>query len=146
MEALLKVLAVFGLGALELWTAVPAGLALQLHPLVTAVVSAAGALSGVLVVVALGERVRARLLRWRGRSPEAAGGRLYRFWVRYGVAGLGLLAPLLTGAPLGAALGVALGAPTGRLLLWTGAGVAIWSALLTTAAALGLAGIEALME
>jgi hypothetical protein len=55
-----------------------------------------------------------------------------------------LLAPLLTGAPLGTALGMALGAPTGRLLLWMSLGIAAWSALLTVAGALGLAGIEAL--
>jgi hypothetical protein len=143
VDFLLKVLTVLGLGVVELWAAIPAGLALDLHPLLTGVVSAVGAILGVLIILVLGERVRGWLLRRRG-SEKGQHGRIYRIWVSYGVAGLGLLAPLLTGAPLGTALGMALGAPTGRLLLWMSVGIAAWSALLTAAAALGLAGIEAL--
>lgn len=44
----------------------------------------------------------------------------------------------------GGRLGLALGAPAPRLLLWMGLGVILWSAGLTLAAALGLAGIGAL--
>ena len=146
MEVLLKVLTVLALGAVELWTAIPTGLALQLHPLVIGVVSAVGAILGVVVVVVLGEGVRTRLLKRHAGSGRGPGGRINRIWVRYGVAGLGLLAPLVTGAPLGTALGLALGAPAGRLLLWMSVGVVIWSGMLTAAAALGLAGVEALVD
>ena len=146
MEILLKVLAVLGLGAVELWTAIPAGLALHLHPLLTGVVSAVGAILGVMVILVVGGRVRAWLLRRFGGGEKRQHGRIYRIWVRYGVVGLGLLAPLLTGAPLGTALAIAFGAPTGRLLLWMSVGIVAWSALLTTAGALGLAGIEALIH
>jgi hypothetical protein len=144
VEILLKVLMVLGLAAVELWTAIPAGLALDLHPVLIGVVSAAGAILGVVVILILGERVRSWLLRKRG-GEKSQHGRIYRIWVRYGVVGLGLLAPLLTGAPLGTALAIAFGAPPGRLLLWMSVGIAAWSALLTVAAALGLAGIESLM-
>ena len=58
--------------------------------------------------------------------------------------GLGLLAPLLVGAPLGTALGLLPGAPVRRLLLWVSVGIVLWSALLTDAGTLGLAGFEAL--
>ena len=144
MDILLKVLTVFGLAAVELWAAIPAGLALDLHPLLIGVVSAAGAILGVVVILVLGERVRSWLLRKRG-GEKRQHGRIYRIWVRYGVVGLGLLAPLLTGAPLGTALAIAFGAPPGRVLLWMSVGVAAWSALLTVAGALGLAGIESLL-
>jgi hypothetical protein len=60
-----------------------------------------------------------------------------RLWDRYGVIGWGLLAPLLLGAPLAAAIGVALGAARGRLVLWLGAGVVVWTTALTVAAVLG---------
>jgi len=40
---------------------------------------------------------------------EKKHGRIYRIWERYGAAGMGLLSPLITGAPLGAALGIVLG-------------------------------------
>ena len=145
MEILLKVLTVLGLAVVELWAAIPAGLALDLHPVLTGVVSAVGAILGVLIILILGEGVRNWLLRRRGGGEKRQHGRIYRIWIRYGVAGLGLLAPLLTGAPLGAALGIAFGAPASRLFLWMSVGIMAWSALLTVAAALGLAGIEALM-
>ncbi len=139
MDTFLKSLSVFGLGIVELWAAIPLGFVLQLNPLLTGTLSAAGAIVGVLAVVLLGKQVRASLERRRGTNPEKGRqGRLYRIWKRYGVIGLGLLAPLITGAPLGAVLGMALGAPSNRLLLWMSIGIVIWSAILTLAGVLGL--------
>lgn len=150
MELILKLVTVFGLGAVELWAAIPAGLALKLNPLATGITAAAGTMLAVLVVVFLGERVRGWLARWRKAGSEAEDqgrqGRAFRIWYRYGVVGLGLLAPLITGAPLGAALAVTLGAATRRLVFWMGVGIALWSALLTAAGALGFVGAEKLME
>ncbi len=110
---IMKLLTVFGLGAVELWAAIPTGLALQLHPVAAGLAAALGAVTGVALVVFMGERVRAWLLRRHSREGrECAHGRIHRIWERFGAVGLGLLAPLLVGAPLGAALGLALGAPT----------------------------------
>jgi hypothetical protein len=145
MELATQLLIVVGLGALELWAAIPAGLALGLHPVATGGAAAVGAFLGVLAVVSLGGPVRAWLVRRHGsKEKTGAHGLVRRAWDRHGVVGLGLLAPLLTGAPLGAALGVALGAPAGRLLWWTGLGIVLWSIALTLAATLGLAGFQAL--
>ncbi|MGC7845503.1 small multi-drug export protein [Desulforudis sp. 1088] len=145
MEQAIKLLTVFGLGAVELWAAVPAGLALGLHPVATGIAAAGGAVAGILAVVFLGEQVRARL--FKRRDPAVARGRyqrLHRIWDRYGVVGLGLLAPLLTGAPLGTVLGLFLGASAGRLVLWMGSGIVLWTVLLILAGLLGLAGINTL--
>ena len=60
-------------------------------------------------------------------------GKIYDIWEKYGVVGLGLLSPLLFGAPLGAALGIGLGASKNRLLLWMTVGIIIWSLILTSA-------------
>ncbi len=142
---MMKLLAVLGLGAIELWGAIPAGLALRLHPLAVGIAAATGAMLGALIVVLLGERARAWLARHHGRRDEQRRpGPIYQIWYRYGVIGLGLLAPLLTGAPLGVVLGLALGAPAGRLLFWTSLGIIFWSTALTLAGALGLAGVEML--
>jgi len=43
MDYIMKLLTVFGLGAIELWAAIPAGFVLQLHPLETGVAAATGA-------------------------------------------------------------------------------------------------------
>jgi hypothetical protein len=142
---LLSLLAVFGLGAVELWAAVPAGLALRLHPLTIGATATLGALVGILVVGLLGERVRAGLLRWLGgESGGRYEGRIARLWARYGVVGLGLLAPLLIGAPLGTALGMTFGAPTGRLLFWMSVGAVLCSVSLTVAGTVGLIGLQSL--
>lgn len=142
---MIKLLTVFGLGAVELWAAIPTGLALQLHPLVTGIVAAIGAILGMLVVLMLGERIRTWLVQQHnGKSEDKKKGRIHHIWARYGVAGLGLLAPLLVGAPLGVILGIALGAPLSRLLFWMSLGIVLCSAALTLAGSLGLAGIAAL--
>ncbi len=143
MELIIKLLTVFILGAVELWVAIPEGIALNLHPLLAGITAGAGAIVSVIIILMPGKRIRTWLMRNRndGRKKH---GRLYIIWARYGAAGLGLLSPLLTGAPLGTALGIALGVPAGRLLLWMSLGIVVWSLLLSFAAILGLAGIGAL--
>ena len=142
MDLIMKLLTVFGIGIIELWAAIPAGFALELHPVTIGLIAAIGAMVGAGTVLVLGERVRTRLI--RHRNPNAQQGRIYQIWQRYGVIGLGLLAPLLTGAPFGVALGLTLGAPTGRLLFWICIGIVIWSIILTFLGVLGLAGINSL--
>ena len=140
----LRLLTIIALGAVELWAAIPAGLALKANPVVVGVAAAVGAMLGVLVVVLLGEPVRHWLAgRHRGERETGSQGLIRLIWDRYGVVGLGLLAPIVTGAPLGAALGLALGVPSGRLLFWMFAGIVIWSAVLTLVGVLGMAGYEA---
>ena len=145
MDLMMKLLTVFGLAIIELWAAIPAGFALNLHPVTIGLIAAIGAMVGAGTVLVLGERVRNRLIRHRiGTYSNAKHGRIYQIWQRYGVIGLGLLAPLLTGAPLGVAVGLTLGAPTGRLLFWICIGIVIWSIILTFLGVLGLAGINSL--
>lgn len=147
MELGAKVASVLGLGALELWAAVPAGLLLGLPPVVTAVAAGLGALASSVLVALLGDRARTWLLaRHGGPRDEADGGVIRRIWSRYGVVGLGLLAPLLVGAPLGTAIGLFLGSPVRQLLTWIGIGVVVWSVGLTLAGVAGLTGLEAIRD
>jgi hypothetical protein len=137
MDVVLRLLGVAGIAIVELWAAVPAGIAMGLPaPLVWAA-TVAGAVLGIAVVVVAGDRLRTWLVDRFGHGGAREGGRLRRLWDRYGVIGWGLLAPLLLGAPLAAALGVALGAARGRLVLWLGAGAVLWTTVLTVAVALG---------
>jgi len=133
-----KLLTLFALGVAELWAAAPAGVAMRLDPFLVFAVAAAGAVAGGTVVILLGERVKAWLERRQKREKlEKKHGLLYRVWLRYGVVGWGLLAPLLVGSPLGAAFGLALGAPPRRLLPWLAAGSILWSAVFSAVSALG---------
>ncbi len=137
MDTTLQVLTVLVLGAATLWSAVPVGLLLGLDGWTTGIAAASGAGLGTLLVLSLSERLR--------RQPPAAASRaaarsrdlLRRAWTNFGVPGLGLLAPLLVGAPLGAAMGLLLGASAPRLALWLMIGIVLCSAGLTGLATLG---------
>lgn len=145
MSLALQLLTVFGLGAVELWAAFPAGLAFGLSPMVVGVVTGAGALAGVVVIVYPGDRLRAWLVRRYSRPGKSESmSRATRLWERYGVIGVGLVAPLLVGVPLAGALGIALGAPRRRLVLLLALVVLVWCVALTIASYLGLAGLHAL--
>lgn len=133
LELLVKFFTVLALGAAELWAAVPAGFALGLGPVLTGIAAAAGAMLGATAVAVLGERLRNWVAKWHGSN-----GRVNKIWSRYGVIGLGLLAPFSVGAPIGTALGIALGAPAKRLLLWIGMGITLCSAGLVLALYLGM--------
>lgn len=145
MEQMLQLLTVFALAIVELWAAIPAGLALGLNPVLVGLCASAGAILSTVIVTLTGERLRNWLVRRHSRkkNPQQPG-LVTRMWQRYGLIGLGLLAPLLTGAPIGAALGLSLGAQAGRLIVWMSLGIVFWAATLTVAGTLGFAGIKAL--
>ncbi|HOT07300.1 MAG: hypothetical protein A4E45_02107 [Methanosaeta sp. PtaB.Bin039] len=137
MAAAWEILSVACLALVELWGAIPLGLAMGLNPALVCVISAAGATFGAGGVILAGERLRSWLLCRTGRSPGKDGW-ARRIWERFGVAGLGLSAPLISGVPLGAAIGVALGAHPRSLMLWISAGTIIWSVILTILFSAGL--------
>jgi hypothetical protein len=138
------VLGVLGLAVVEIWFAVPAGLALGLAPWLVWVLTVSGSLSGVVVVAVGGDRLRTWLSRGRREEVAARTGRIYGIWVRYGVPGWGLTSPLLVAPAMGTAIGLLLGAPRGRLLVWMGLGVLIWTSLLVGAGMLGIQLIQAI--
>lgn len=145
MEQIFKLLPVIALATIELWAAIPAGLALGLDPFLVGLGASIGAILGTLIVVLVGERLRNWLVRrYSVKKERQKTGLIRKIWQRYGLIGLGLLAPLLTGAPLGAALGLSLGAQAGRLMVWMSLGIVLWAAILTAAGTLGLAGIDKL--
>lgn len=143
MEILVKFISVVGLSIIELWAAIPAGMALNLHPLLICIASATGAIIGALLIILFGDVLRKRLLKKKNKK-ERTKGRIYLIWEKYGVIGLGLLSPLITGALLGAAIGISLGAAPRKLILWLSIGIVIWAVLLTAIGTLGLEGFRLL--
>ena len=137
VEAGLQLLSVAAIAIVELWAAIPAGIAMGLPAPLVWTATVCGALTGIAVVVFAGDRLRTWLVARFGHGGARPGGRLRRLWDRYGVIGWGLLAPLLLGAPLAAAIGVALGAARSRLVFWLGVGAVAWTTVLTVVALLG---------
>ncbi len=142
MTRLAAYLAVFLAAAtpwLEVLFVVPAGLLAGLGPVPTVLIAAAGNIVTLIPVVLLGERLRGRLDRRRERHNRGAG-RAARVMERYGLPGLAMLGPLLTGAHLAALVATGSGARPRQTLAWMAAGVAVWS---VAAGVLTVLGIDA---
>lgn len=115
----------------SIWIALLAGMALGIAPVPLALALTAGYGLSVAVVLWAGAPLRRRLLRHYNLQPDHA-------LRRYGVIGLALLAPVVTGAHLGAAVGMALHTSSRRLLVWMTVGAALWSTVLLLASTLGI--------
>jgi hypothetical protein len=137
-----SVLAVFTASILELWLAIPLGLALGLNPVIIALVSMAGSIVAVLAVALSGAGLRTRILKWRSKDGKMPHNRWYHIWNKYGVVGLGLTSPLIFGAPLGTAIGIALGAKKEPLIIWMSLGILIWSLGLTWVEFMGMLNLQ----
>ncbi|MGB3632636.1 MAG: small multi-drug export protein [Rubrobacteraceae bacterium] len=135
LDLLLKLFTAAALGAVDLWLGIPAGLVAGLPPTVSGIAAVSGAVVGVVLVSWAGKWLRGWVYnrRWLDRRRV----RIERMWKRYGVIGVALQAPMLTGAPLATVLALALGAPTRPLLFWMISSVVLWVAVLTGATVLG---------
>lgn len=123
-------------GALDLWVGIPVGFALGLP----AVLVWAAAVSGNLGVAMLAFFAGSWLRRWiqGNRWLAKRRRRVEHAMKRYGVPGVALQAPLLTGTPTAIVVALALGAPVRSLLRWMIPSVVLWGAVFTGAAALGV--------
>jgi hypothetical protein len=146
MDLITSILAVFGASILELWLGIPLGFFLNLNPVLIVIISSAGSILSVYLVIMLGEGIRKWFIKWRYGDQSIKKGRIHDIWDKYGIIGLGLLSPLLFGAPLGAALGIGIGASRYRLLFWMSIGIVIWSIFLTSAGFFGLMGIKSVVK
>ncbi len=135
MRLLLKLFSTVAAGALDVWVGIITGVALGLSPVLSGAVSIVSALIGVMLVVIAGGRLQGRIYRSHRLAKRRE--RIERVWKRYGIPGVALQAPLLTGPLLATVLALGLGAPPRPLLYWMFASIVLWGAALTGAAALG---------
>ena len=139
MPELAAIVSTFTLAFFYFWAAIPAGLALGLAPLVVIATTSLSYISGAALVVFVGGRVREWVMKRLGKervlNPDSL---LGKAWSRFGVIGLGLLAPMTIGSQAGAALGIALGSPPRKAFLWLCVGGIAWSVLLTVLVSVGV--------
>jgi hypothetical protein len=140
----MPLLAVFGVAVVEIWFAVPTGLAMGLPAPTVWILTVTGAIASVTVVASAGDALRSRLLRRRSKDSTPRTGRIYDIWVRYGVPGWGLASPLFMAPPMGTAVALMLGAPKRRLMIWMFGGVLVWTSILVIAGIVGLSLIRAI--
>jgi uncharacterized membrane protein len=137
MPVLAQYLTVYLLGILELWIAIPAGIAFKLPVIAVALVSGAGALTSGIIVFAVGAPLRNWLMRMKTKKTGALDSNIQKIWNEFGIAGLGIIAPFLTGVHLGTAIAIALGCTWRKTLLWMTIGTLLWSFIIAIAAAAG---------
>jgi xanthine/uracil/vitamin C permease (AzgA family) len=121
------VAAVFGLGFFYLVGAVPAGVAAGLSAGVAAFIAWCGYASGAAVMTLVGKPVRdwvARKLRIPvTHDPSKL---IWKAWSRFGLVGLGLIAPVTIGPQAGCILAMALGEKPWKAALALSLGVVPW--------------------
>jgi uncharacterized membrane protein len=137
MAVLAQYLTVYLLGILELWIAIPAGIAFKIPVMATALVSGAGALTSGVIVFAVGAPLRNWLLRIKTKKTGSLDSIIQKIWNEFGIAGLGLISPFFTGVHLGTAIAIALGCTWRKTLLWMSIGTVVWSFIIAIAAAAG---------
>ena len=115
----------FGFGFLYFLGAIPAGTAAG-TPLWLAAVSAwAGYSAGALLVLLAGAPLRDWLAK-KLKIPVEKDSLIWRTWERWGLAGLGLLAPVTIGPQAGSVLALAVGERPIRIFVALSAGVIPW--------------------
>ena len=138
------IISTFALAFFYFWPAMPSGLALGLDPLVVIITTSLSYIAGVALVLLLGKPVQEWLSRRFNKTVSNPHSLLRRAWNRFGIIGLGLLAPITVGAQIGAVIGLALNAPPRKLFLSMAVGAVLWSIALTLAVQFGLVGVRSL--
>ena len=120
----------FGFGFLYFLGAIPAGVAAGAPVWMAAASSWAGYSAGALVVLLAGAPLRAWLVRKLKIPVERDSSKLvWRIWERWGLAGLGLLAPVTIGPQAGSVLALAVGERTIPIFVALSLGVIPWCLL-----------------
>jgi uncharacterized membrane protein len=142
---ILKLLWVAGLGILYFPSAVPSGMAMKLHPITAGLATFFGNEIAVIAIFLVGQPLQEWVMqRLEKQFAKMRAGKIGQIWEKYGIIGLGLLAPIFTGAPHGALLGLLLGADVKRFFLWVTLGVIIWTIAATAIFGFGLVGLKAI--
>jgi hypothetical protein len=127
---------VFGLGVVYFLAAIPTGVvALKLHPVNAAICAWAGYTAIGAAMLFLGAPARnwlnAKLKISSTPDPKKL---FWRVWNRWGMPGLGLLAPVTIGPYFAALIALLLKEKAGRILFWVAVGVIPWCIIFAAAA------------
>lgn len=137
-ETFWAMLTVFGLGIAYFLAAIPTGVAMHLHPLTAAVCAWAGYTAIAGVMLALGTPARHWLTAKFKISPRPDPRKLlWRVWMKWGLPGLALIAPVTCGPYFAALIALVLGEKPRRLLVWISLGVVPWCIVFAALTATG---------
>lgn len=126
----------------EIFVVIPIAIGLGLDPLATGVAAFAGNTASVVLLVAFQQRLAAWWHRWRGTAADGDGAgrhaRARRIWDRYGLPGLALAGPVVTGIHIAALVGLAAGSRARAVAWWTTVSLGIWTVVFVAGSVYGL--------
>ena len=132
-------LTAFGLGFLYFISAIPAGVAAHAAVAAAAVAAWLGYSVGGLVILLAGAPLRGWIARKLKINPTPDPSKFFwRVWHRFGLWGLGLIAPVTIGPQATAVIALALGESPRRIQLAISLGVAPWAIAFGILTALGV--------
>lgn len=135
---------VFALAAipwLEILLVIPPAIGIGLDPVTVGIAAFLGNVVPIYGIVAAHHRIAAW---WTARRDDGESGRYRRakrVWNRYGLPGLAIAAPIVTGVHLAAVVALVLGARRREVAVWMTASIALWTVVLV---ALSVAGVSIL--
>jgi uncharacterized membrane protein len=123
---------------LEIYAAIPMGLAFGLSPVLICLASIIGGFIGIFTFTFLGDKIRNFLFKKRNAKPKNHNSLPYRIWNKFGLIGLGVLGTITVGAPISIGVGVGLNVPLYKMISWCCLGVVIRCVLFTAIGYYGL--------
>ncbi|WP_331234490.1 small multi-drug export protein [Natronorarus salvus] len=133
---------------LEILLVIPPAVAAGLDPVLVAAVALVGNVLPVWGIILGYDGLRGRWRAWRGEGeqstddgenePSKRRQRAEGLFRSYGLPGLALAGPILTGVHLATVVALALGGRARPVAIWMGASLALWTAIITLATVYGL--------
>ncbi|GAB3042219.1 hypothetical protein GCM10025298_35190 [Natronobiforma cellulositropha] len=126
---------------LEVLVVVPPAIGLGLDPVLVGVFAFLGNAASAYGLIAFQQRVTVWWQRRRGGDDDEESGRFRRarrLWERFGLPGLALSAPVLTGTHIAAVVAMMLGARARSVAVWMTVGIGAWTLFLVVASVTGL--------
>lgn len=115
---------------IEILIIIPIGIIQGLNPVLVGLLSFLGNLSTVYLLILFFEKFK----QWRSKKKPKEKKRTKRaieIWNKYGLPGLSLAGPLITGAHLAVVIAISLGAKKHLTLLWSTISLAVWTIVIT---------------
>jgi uncharacterized membrane protein len=129
---------------LEIWLAIPAGIAMGLNPVVCFTAAVTGNFLPLVGIKIILPRTREWFFNCflketpDGKTVSRRRQRFSNLWNKYGLPGVALSAPATLGAHLATILALLLGSPGTRVLSWMAVSLVIWGAGTTVVAYFGI--------
>jgi membrane protein YqaA with SNARE-associated domain len=126
-------------GLTGIWKAIPVGMMLNTSPLSVGLMTLSGSCTTTTALYLFGGWVKRIVEKRSGRKRmQKKRMRAKRLMAKYGIIGLGLIGTIAIGPSATIITGLLLTGSGKRMLMWTIAGILLWTTVLTSFAAAGL--------